>query len=287
MNIFDKLGFRWDRDAILTSAATSVDRAVFRYKQSLTEFVYDASVLEGNPFTYPEVQTLMEGVTVGGRKLSDQQQVQNLADAAKELFVLVKGNVFDLSKPVSDSLHRIVAKEEALEWGHFRGEGDEITMTPTVSLGAHGRHVPLDTLKGAPELNRVYREGVAVLKEGVPEARERGMAYFLFGALQQFYFDGNKRTSRFMMNGVLMSNGLDAISVPAARVQDFNEKMVRFYTEKDATEMLDFLIDCQPKDSPAPKTSDLFFAIYVKEVVELAHYHFSAKLGSTPINSCL
>ena len=53
------------------------------------------------------------------------------------------------------------------------------------------------------------------------------MAYFLFGALQQFYFDGNKRTSRFMMNGILMSNGFDAISEPAARLQDFNEKMVR------------------------------------------------------------
>ena len=253
MSIFDKLGFRWDRNAIPTTPATSVDRAVFRYKQSLAEFVYDASALEGNPFTYPEVQTLMDGVTVGGRKLSDQQQVQNLADAAKELFVLVKGNTFDLSKPVSDSLHMTIAKEEALEWGHFRGEGDEITMTPSVSLGERGRHVPLDTLKGAPELNRVYREGVATLKEEVSEPRERAMAYFLFGAMQQFYFDGNKRTARFMMNGALMSSGLDAISVPAALVQDFNEKMVRFYTDKDATEMMGFLVECQPKDAPDPK----------------------------------
>ena len=130
MGIFDKLSFRWDRNAIPIARETSVDRAVFRYKQSLVEFVYDACALEGNPFTYPEVQTLMEGVTVGGRKLSDQQQVQNLADAAKELFVLVKGSAFELSKPISDSLHKIVAKEEALEWGHFRGEGDEITLTP-------------------------------------------------------------------------------------------------------------------------------------------------------------
>ena len=79
------------------------------------------------------------------------------------------------------------------------------------------------------------------------------MAYFLFGALQQFYFDGNKRTSRFMMNGILMSNGVDAISVPAARLQDFNEKMVGFYTDKEATEMMGFLIECQPKGAPKPK----------------------------------
>ena len=32
-----------------------------------------------------------------------------------------------------------------------------------------------------------------------------------------------------MMNGILMSSGMDAISVPAAQAQAFNEKMVRFY----------------------------------------------------------
>jgi hypothetical protein len=64
------------------------------------------------------------------------------------------------------------------------------------------------------------------------EPFERATAFFLFGALQQFFFDGNKRTSRFMMNGVLMSHGIDAISVPAAKAQEFNEKMVRFYLSK-------------------------------------------------------
>ncbi|WP_216360876.1 hypothetical protein [Acidithiobacillus marinus] len=75
---------------------------------------------------------------------------------------------------------------------------------------------------------------------------ERATAFFLFGALQQFFFDGNKRSSRFMMNGVLMSHGIDAISVPAAKAQEFNEKMLRFYLSKNATEMMDFLAGCHP-----------------------------------------
>jgi hypothetical protein len=44
-----------------------------------------------------------------------------------------------------------------------------------------------------------------------------------------------------------MSNGIDAISVPAARAKAFNEKMVRFYLTKDATEMMTFLADCHPE----------------------------------------
>ncbi len=35
-----------------------------------------------------------------------------------------------------------------------------------------------------------------------------------------------------MMNGVLMSHGIDAISVPAAKAQEFNEKMVRFISRR-------------------------------------------------------
>jgi hypothetical protein len=44
-----------------------------------------------------------------------------------------------------------------------------------------------------------------------------------------------------------MSHGIDAISVPAAKAQEFNEKMVRFYLSKEATEMVAFLVCCHPQ----------------------------------------
>ena len=252
MNIFEKLGFSWNRSAIPAGQSTSVERAAFRYKQSLAEFVYDAGALEGNPFTYPEVLTLLGGVTVGGHKIADQQQIQNLGDAAKKLFSMVCDREFRMNKSTSDELHRLVGTREVFDPGHFRGEGDPLNLTvwPSVYLGKGERYWPLPTKEGAQELNRVFSEGVATLTSQVSDPLERGMAYFLFGALQQFYFDGNKRTARFMMNGVLMSHGVDAISVPASRLQDFNEKMVRFYRDKDATEMMRFLIECQPKNAP-------------------------------------
>lgn len=256
MKIFDALGFCWDRDTVPTSSDTSVDRAIFRYKQSLAQFVFDASALEGNPFTYPEVKTLLDGVTVGGRKVSDEQQVLNLAAAAKDLFDMVKHSVFQADKTTFDRLHALVAKEEALEWGHFRGEGRETNYTPDVQLGDKGRYTPLPTVTKAPKLNEVFKRGISVLKVEAPDPLERGMAFFLFGALQQFYFDGNKRTSRFMMNGILMSEGLDAISVPSTRAVEFNENMVRFFIERDATEMMGFLFDCQPKNQVEQRTEN-------------------------------
>lgn len=245
MTLFDSLGFRWDRSAVPTAVPThSLERVCFRFHRLLPEFVWDAAVLEGNPFTFPEVKTLLEGVTVGGRKLSDQEQILNLAESAKRLLAMVKSGQFSLTKTVFTELNGIVARNEALEWGVFRGEGQETNYTPGVSLGEHGHYIPRPTLPGAPELNRIFNEGVSALQACAPF--ERATAFFLFGALQQFFFDGNKRTSRLMMNGVLMSHGIDAISVPAAKAQAFNEAMVRFYCSKDGTEMMAFLAGCHP-----------------------------------------
>jgi hypothetical protein len=107
----------------------------------------------------------------------------------------------------------------------------------------------LATEPGAIRLNEVFSNGIRSLELNVSNPLERATAVFLFGALQQFFFDGNKRTSRFMMNGVLMSEGVDAVSIPAVRATEFNSRMVNFYTSRDATEMMAFVLDCHPEVS--------------------------------------
>ncbi len=47
-----------------------------------------------------------------------------------------------------------------------------------------------------------------------------------------------------MMNGELLSAGLDAISVPANRLLEFNAAMMRFYDSRDAMEMVRFMAGC-------------------------------------------
>ena len=263
MELFSALGFHWNRSIVPAVMPThSIERVAFRFHRMLPEFVWDASVLEGNPFTFPEVKTLLDGVSIGGRKISDQEQVLNLAESSKHLFALVKAGKFSMDKVTFTELHGLVARNEALEWGHFRGEGSEANYTPHVGLGEHGRYTPLATVAGAPELNLVFASGLQALQSEVQMPFEKAAAFFLFGALQQFFFDGNKRTSRFMMNGILMTAGIDAISVPAAKAQEFNENMVRFYLEKDATEMMAFLVDCHPdaeqirEANPKPPVED-------------------------------
>jgi Fic family protein len=243
-DLADALGFTWDRSEVPRNITGSdVRRAVWRFGKMLPGYVWDAAVLEGNPFTYPEVQTLLEGITVGGRKLSDERQILNLSESANELTHLVQSGLFRIDKPTSDKLNGLIAEGEALEAGHFRGEGTVFT-TVSVNMGAHGTHRPPPTEPGGENLRRIFERGTDAIAEQVSGIFEQAVGYFLFAAFQQFYYDGNKRTGRYMMNGHLMSHGIDAISVPAARKQEFNTEMIDFYWQKDGTRMFRFLASC-------------------------------------------
>ena len=223
-------GFCYTPCELVTSLMPDVARACFRAKKILEGIVYDTVYLEGNPFTFPEVKTLLEGITVGGHRLSDERQVVNQAKSWKTLLNLVETGLFDLSKNTFCRLHGIVAEEEALEWGNFR--------TGSVSI-AGTEHVP----PPSDDLGVIFDNGVAFIKN-IENPHEKGMLFYLFGSLHQFFWDGNKRTSRLMMNGILLSSGFDIINIPAKKRLEFNEKMLRFYDSHDGSEMISFLASC-------------------------------------------
>jgi hypothetical protein len=47
------------------------------------------------------------------------------------------------------------------------------------------------------------------------------------------------------INRLLLQSGQDILSIPAAKRQEFNEKMIRFYESSEATGMMAFLSRCQ------------------------------------------
>ena len=63
-------------------------------------------------------------------------------------------------------------------------------------------------------------------------------------ARNQFFFDGNKRTGRLMMNGVLLAHGLPVINLPAKRQLEFNELMLDFYISNNEDKMQRFMLSC-------------------------------------------
>jgi hypothetical protein len=107
-------GVTWASFDVDKIAPSSVERSRHRFRAHLPEMIWNTAALEGNNFTLPEVKTLLEGVTVGGKKLEDEQQIIALSEAYNRLDEMVGAGQFSLSKDVSDQLHQLVARHEAI-----------------------------------------------------------------------------------------------------------------------------------------------------------------------------
>lgn len=205
-------------------------KALYVSKRQLSELVTDAVNLEGINITIAEVQTLLDGVSIGGHKISDVAITLNQSRAWKHLFQAVENQTFALTKDFSDELHHIAAYEEALLWGQFRDS--------SVSISGTTYQPPQ-----ADKLESCWEQMIVRLHD-IQCPVTRAMATFLQMARHQFYFDVNKRMGRFMMNGLLLQEGYPVINVPAKKQLSFNQLMLEFYESDNMQPMMNFLISC-------------------------------------------
>jgi len=204
-------------------------RAIFIAERSRADFVYNTAALEGNPFTFPEVQTLIEGITVGGHKITDAEQVLRLNQALSYVIGLVKNMAFEFSAKTAKEIQGIVAKNEALTYGMFRDgavfiAGSDYTVPP------------------AEHLEAIFSTGKTAL-DTLNDPIQKAFLVFLWGSLMQFFYDGNKRTSRFLCNGILLSAGYPPMMITKQEQLAYNQVMTEFYNTQDGTNALIWFYD--------------------------------------------
>lgn len=220
----------------------TVERARHRFRAAIPDFIWNAAALEGNTFTLPEVRTLLDGVTVSGKRVEEEQQILALSEGYSLVDELVGTGEFRLDKETSDRVHALVARHEAIESGHFRGEGS-VGGGGLVQLSGGG------LVEGVPPEDLPHRwEGVMEHLDDIDDPRLRPLVFSAAATRSQFYFDGNKRTSRLMMTGALIAEGFDAINVPHARRLEYNIALDTLFANDDATPLLRFLASCAIPD---------------------------------------
>jgi len=221
----DVLGFKYGIVGFAgVKGQRTVDGACLRLQQFFPNYIFNDVSIEGKAVTLLDIQTILDGITLGGSR------VRNLKDSLDLLIGLVKSKKFRLDKMTFCKLHEVAAQEEALVWGKFRTSG--------VSIAGTGFKPP-----ASEKLADKFANGIEYIKD-IKNPLERGVVFFLFGALNQYFFDANKRVSRLMMNGVLMSSGFDAIMIPAKDKQEFNLEMLKFYNTKNADSVMRFMLKC-------------------------------------------
>lgn len=253
MHLPDALGFTGDVGAY-SPHRVGIERAVKLYDKSYAMQVWAAAYLEGNPFTYPEIQTVLEGVSVAGHKLSDLVQIMDLRDAVLCVKDRVNAGIFRMDKATSDALNAAIAVHEALEAGHFRGEGAEQTNV-AVNLGEHGSYTPPSTQDGGGNLRMRFREVTDALAD-VEDPYVQAVLYGAAATREQFYFDGNKRTARFMVNGLLMAAGYSPVVLTIDDIGAYNDAVTQLFVRADVTALAAVYATAHQRDLPPVRDRD-------------------------------
>lgn len=195
-----------------------------------SEFVYDTGNLENNPFTFPEVQTLLDGITVDGHKLSDQNQILCIKASWDYMINLSTKEEININKYTICSIHNIVAKDGALIVGDFRNEN--------IGMAGTTQHKGIES----SQLNDVFENDIKIINS-INNPLEKAIILNLWLSYCQFFYDGNKRTSRLSSNLILLGNDIGVLSISARDKQEYNTLMLEFYETLNADNIIKFLVE--------------------------------------------
>lgn len=193
----------------------TVQQNVFLAKRNIVDYIYSSAKLEGCNVTFPETQTILEGVNVGAVKLDDIQTILNLRDAWRFVLSTVDSD-FNLEYVCKINEH--VSRNESLHWGALR--------TGKVGISGTG-YVP-------PVPDRAGVERRLAELAGIRSATERAIAYFLWACRAQLFWDGNKRTSTIAANKILISAGEGILTIRDTQLMEFNRRLLEYYDTGDA-----------------------------------------------------
>ncbi len=203
----------------------SLKENIFLAKKVLVSSIYHSARLEGCNITFPDTQTILNGVSVGNLKMQDVEVVLNLRDAWR--YVLS-----NIEKPLDLSyickINSFVSRNESLDWGVLRYG----------SVGISGTSYRPDI----PKTDEVTIKIHSILTSN-KTITGKAIELFLWSCRSQLFWDGNKRTSIISANKLLISEGKGILMIEDKDLKEFNRRLTEFYDTNDYSKIDSFIYD--------------------------------------------
>ncbi len=201
------------------------EQSLFLAKKKWDENVYCGMRMENRAVTFPQTQTILNGVNVPNVQLDDIQAILNMRDAWRYLMQTVSE---PLTVEYLCKLNDFIARNEALEWGKLRSGNVGISGT------AYKPPVPV--------YENVRTELESILTADTT-ATEKALNVFVWGARSQLFWDGNKRTSLTAANKLLVSSGNGILTITDSCMEQFNTLLLDYYNTGEPEQLKQFLYD--------------------------------------------
>ena len=195
------------------------EQNIFLAKRNIVDSIYKSSHIEGIDITFPETQKIFDGGNVSKLRIDEIQTINNLKHAW--LFVLNSiNNKNDLN--LLKSINSLV--------GSNLNNKNDLNLLKSINSLVGSNLVD----NAGNKRNYNVSIGGTDYKPEIPDEKK---------VENQFFNDGNKRTSMLFANKILIENGKGIISVSVDKDVEFGNKILEFYETNDNTKLKQFIYD--------------------------------------------
>jgi Fic family protein len=193
-------------------------------KKYMVESIYRSANIEGVGVTFPETQTICDGMSISGHSVDDINVVNDLKRAWQWIFQ-------NIDEPISYetvcNLNRVCGRYSVINAGIIRDMYDE-PIRVTISAGKY--YYPEIPVKENMIKNISTYQG----KKDIDAALD----LFCYICKLQAFNDGNKRTATLVTNMFMIQNGLGILSIPVEKKLDFYNALTSYYEDDSLKEEL-------------------------------------------------
>ena len=196
-----------------------------RIREALAiEYTYESNRIEGNTLTLRETDLVInKGLTIGGKSMREHLEAINHKDAIDYIKEIAQKET-DLSERVVKDIHALILR------GIDKENAGTYRKVPVMISGA--RHIPPQPYL-IEQLMEEYFEFYEANKDTLHPVILSAEMHERLVSIHPF-IDGNGRTSRLVMNLLLIRNGY-----PIANIKGDTESRLQYYEALEAVQMED------------------------------------------------
>ncbi|WP_342535458.1 Fic family protein [Lysinibacillus sp. FSL K6-1151] len=192
-------------------------------KKNLANSIYNSARLENVIVSPSQIENIIEGKSIAELDSGDLQIILNLCNAWSFLL-----NHLDdkMSLDFACNVNNLVSFNESLDWGKLR-YGDVgingVNFQPSIPVK---KEVQI-------EINNILSLDATITHKAI--------MYMLYGMRNQLFWDGNKRTSIFCANKLLIEHGKGLITIPEKHISEFHPLLSHYYETNEGDEIYHFI----------------------------------------------
>lgn len=217
-------------------------------KEAYFQHIYHSVGIEGNTMTLAQTRSIIETRTaVDGKSIDEHNEILGLDAAMKYINAsLVNKNDFITLKDILEIHRRVLGHVDPIEGGEFR--------RTQVYVGGHVPPGPGDLAILMRRFEQWLNSDIALSMHPVKYA---ALAHYKLVHIHPFN-DGNGRTSRLLMNTILMRAGYPPVIIPKQQRHKYYD-FLQLANDGDIRPFIRFIADCTEKtlDLYLWATSDL------------------------------